>query len=280
MIHFTLPLVYYNQQLNNKLRQLSHPLNQTENYFKIKNIVIDSFYGSIPFFIYNGGVNSNIVKEKFLLDKDLFAFFNESTAPIRLDCSNNNLNINDLNYYFNLILQYGNTGSNFIEISDLELLSYIKDNGFHYEYIFSKNAYLKHPYDIDIINSILNQNLFHLIELPQLFNNDLEFLNNLIDKNHIEITIGNKCQNNCKNFYSCIAQEQQYQINYSNKSNYYNCDLINNYTSPDELTKELNHFIELGFTHFKIDTPPLNQILQFQQYLIKNLINDKYQLTI
>lgn len=279
MIYLTLPLLYQNQWCNNKLRQLSQPSDKIYQYFKINNLNISSFYGSIPFFIYNGGINSNIQKEKFLADNDLFNFLNSQIAPIRLDCSNNFLKINDLyDYYFNLVLQYGNSGNNFLEISDFDLMDYINNKGFNYNFILSKNANLKIPFTATNINQLIQQDLLYLIELPINFNNDIQFLNQLINKDKIEITIGCKCPLNCKNLSDCMTQEQQYQINYSNQTIFNNCNKINHYNNINELYNELNKFIKLGFTHFKIDTPPRNQNYKFQQYLIKNLINDKYQL--
>jgi len=49
--------------------------------------------------------------------------------------------------------------------------------------------------------------MFYLIELPISLNNKIEFLNEIKNKNKIEITIGNKCPIDCDNIDSCNAQE-------------------------------------------------------------------------
>lgn len=285
MIHISLPLVYYNQDLNNYMRLMTDPFHKYTEYtnqqLKIPNLNIDSFHGSIPYFIYNGDINSNIKNEKLLTDKLLYLFFNNNNhnAPIRLNCANNYIIEDDLlNYYFNLVLQYGNNGTNFIEISDMALLDYINEKGYYYNFIFSKYAHLKCPFTIDIINNIIEQDIFYLIELPISFNNKIDFLNKIKNKNKIEITIGNKCPIDCNNIDKCNMQEQQYQINYSIQSVYNTCNIINNYNNTNELLNELQTFINLGFTHFKIDTPRLQDITKYNNYFIHNLIKEQYQI--
>ena len=107
--------------------------------------------------------------------------------------------------------------------------------------------------------------------------NDIDFLNSLKYKNKIEILIGNKCPNNCSNIKNCSIFEQENILSYSEKTIYYDCKFLNSYQDMD-LLQQILFYKNLGFTHFKIDTPPLNKNTEFKQYVISNLIKDKYQL--
>ncbi len=54
-----------------------------------------------------------------------------------------------------------------------------------------------------------------------------------------------------------------------------NCPYLNNYTSLNFI-EEINKYLDLGFTHFKIETPPPIALNNFNNYLIKNLILPKH----
>ena len=277
MIYITLPLLYYNSQFNNKLYNFKYKYH-IKDLFNI-DLKITSFYGSIPFAIWNGGSNLNIKDQEFLKYYDIVDFFETKiSAPARLDCSNLLLTNFDIdNQYQNIILKLGENKGFFLEISDFDLYHYINDNYTNFEFIFSKNAHYKHPFDSDILNTICEQDAFHLIELPQELMNDIDFLNSLKYKNKIEILIGNKCPNNCLNIKNCSIFEQENILLYSEKTIYYDCKFLNSYQDMD-LLQQILFYKNLGFTHFKIDTPPLNKNTEFKQYVISNLIKDKYQL--
>ena len=281
MIYISLPLIQYNFELNNQLQKFlyTHKHNKNE-YFKIKDLELTSFYGSFPFSTWNGGSNLNVKNEIFLLNDDIYQIFKKVYNPIRLDCSN--LMITDIDLqdgYQNLILEYGHNSGNFIEVADFGVLDYIKNNYPNYDFIFSKNAHFVHPFTPDIINTIIEQDIFSLIELPNCFKQNLDFLNQLDHKDKIEITIGNKCPINCQIESYCCSTEQEYQYNYSEKTQFSTCEKLNNYLNANQLTDEIEYFKELGFSHFKIDTPPISKVQQFQQYLVLNLIKEKYQLS-
>ena len=282
MVHLTLPLMYYNFDFNNKIFQISKKTIQPIDLFKIKNINIDSLYGNFPFCIWNGGVNLNARNSQFLIYNDIYQFFNQDVHPsFRLDCSNIYISENDMfNAYQNLILSHGNTGGNFIEISDLGLMDYILSKYPNYDFIFSNNAHLRHNFTIEIINTLLEENTFYLIELPVEFNNNIDFLKQIINKQKVEITISNRCKNTCPNISTCKLQEQDFINNYSENTIFYDCKEFNLYTKNNQLKNEIEFYQKLGFSHFKIDTPPLKDLHQFNQYLIFNLFSEQYQLSI
>lgn len=279
MIYISLPHMYENLKFNNFLKKqvLENKQNKT-----ILNIPFDieMAYGSFPFSYWNGDLNNNYNKDKFPLYYDIDALFYETAIPVRLDCSNVLLEEKDLNdIHENVILNLGNNCGNYIEISSLSILNYIKEKYNNYDFILSKNADLIHPFTAEIINTFLEQNLFYLISLPDRLKNDLDTLKNINNKNKIEITIGNKCKCNDNNkILSCIMNEQNNQIKYSGLTNY-NCEYINTYNNID-LLQEISFFQKLGFSHFRIDSPPYTKIKNFQLYLIQNLIQSNYFLPI
>lgn len=281
MINISLPLMYYNIDLNDKLSKyfLKYKYNK-ENIFKITNLNFNFFYGSLPFAIWNGSSNINIQKDLFALDSDIQAFFNRYYIPVCIDCSNLLIESNDLkNNYQNIILRHGSERGNFLEISDLGMIDYIKEQNLKYNLIFSKHANITNPFTIEIINTIIEQDIFSLLELPDQLKYNLDVLTNIKNKNKIEITIGNKCLKQCPNLEQCILTEQKYIINYSKQTIYYNCNKLNDYSNPNALKNEIDYFTKLGFSHFRVDTPPLNKLEQFNQYLIENLITEEYQLS-
>jgi len=87
--------------------------------------------------------------------------------PFRLDCSNILIEDFDLkNIYQNIILNYAHNAGNFLEISDFRMLNYLQKEYPNFEFIFSKNSNLINPLTPEIINTILEQDIFYLIEIP------------------------------------------------------------------------------------------------------------------
>ena len=274
--------MYYNYNFNYNLQHYILANRKKQNkIFKIQNLYFNMSYGSFPFSIWNGDTNINISNQKFLLYNDLDNFLSKNNLPIRFDCSNIFITKDIINNgYQNLILEKGKDMGNFIELSDLGLLEYIQNTYSNYDFIFSKKAHLINSFDINIINTIIEQNIFYLIGLPDNFKTNISLLKQIKNKEKIEITIGNKCKVSCNNLNICPQYEDKYIYNYSEKTIYNNsCQKLNDYTNENELINEIQFFSDLGFNHFKIDTPPLNKIQDFNLYLIMNLLNKEYQLT-
>lgn len=271
MIFISLPYMYENLNFNNLLKRYD----KAQQIFQIP-IEIEMCYGSLPFSYWNGDLNNNYNIGTLLLHNDIVNIFQNSNIPFCIDCSNNNLTIEDLDdVHQNIILTAGNSCGNYVEISDLSVLQYIKDQYKNYDFILSKNADLINPLTADIINVFLEQNIFYLINLPNRLKTNISELEKIIAKNKIIITIGNKCK--CDNENYCMQQEQLNQINYSGYT-MYNCEYTNNYLNSNELLEEIQYFQKLGFSHFKIDSPPLCKNKNFQLYLIENLVKSKYKI--
>lgn len=271
MICLTLPNFIQNLNFNNKLNKYiqKFPNNKKFNFF------IGYYSGNYNYNYWNGENNLNF--DKTLLYKDFEEIRNISSKVLRLNCSNINLNNNDFfNSYNENILKINDEVNNCIELCNLDLYNYIKNNYISFNYIFSQNADLINEFTPEIINAINEQNIFTLIEIPFYYNNNKEFLNNIINKQTIEIIIGEKC-NNCskEQIKKCKIQENLNQFNFSNKT-VYNCNYINQYNNFSILEQEIKKFIKMGFSHFKIDTPPYQKNKEFKKFLIKNLIKEEY----
>lgn len=274
-VHFSIPLdinnnLFYNisrQQLNNKTVYKKNQL------FPFN---IDSFYGCLPYSLWNGGINSNV--GNLFLYEDIEEFQYNFFSPFRIDCSNIYLNNKDfLNTYMNLILSKFADMGNQIEISNLDLYKYINEKYNLNNFIFSKNADLIYPFDLDIINQFCEKEEIKLISLPFRLNEDFELLTKINDKSKIEINIFNKC-NNCESRKNCDIMEQQNQYNFLSSSIFnincsnYNYNINNNF----EILKVIEPFIDIGITHFKIDSP-INELKNnFYQWLLYNLFDKNY----
>lgn len=275
MIYFSLPMFATNLTFNNAISNFLkfHP--QACNF---SNGDIATNYGNFPYSYWDGNVNNNHGGD-IALYGDIMLIRGVCKKPIRLTCSNIYLEEKDLydvhqNVVFDLLKDCGN----FIEISDLQLYSYIKEKYPGYNFIFSENADLIHPFTEEILNTILEQNIFSFITLPKRLSENDDFLFNLKHKNKYEIIICDKCCcNNIEFKQECSAKEQQYQINFSNKTMYQNCDKINKYKDAQKDIAKINELHKMGFNYFKIDCCPIKDIITFNNFLVDLLIKPEYQ---
>lgn len=272
MVYLSLPLLYDNFEFNKIFSKYI-----LENRYALKfPFWIESTYGSFPYCCWNGDLNStygnNILYpgiEKLLLD------YRDSV--IRLDFSNIFLTNNDFyNIHENTILRLLESNGTMIELSNLELFNYINSKYKGYDFVLSSNANLIHPLSEDIINIFIEQNEFILISLNNCANLDLTKIKN---KNKLEILINNECSNcTLETQQKCKLLEQNNQISFSSKSIHYQCpEKVNYYEDENHLLNEINNYLKMGFTHFKIGYSQLNNIKQFNKYLICNLIQEEYQ---
>lgn len=271
MIFLSFPLMYYNFNFNNFFRLIQSNISN-KDIFNLP-IKIDSMYGNFPFCYWNGDINNNY-SEKLPIHDDINNYFSSKTIfPVRLDCSNTLLFQEDLyDVHANTILAAGNQCGNLIEFSDLGVYNYIKEKYKNYNFVISQNIDFIHPLTQEIINCFTDQENFYLLNLPIRFYNDLDFLQSLKNKSKIEINICMRCQcNNIEKNQQCKLQEQHNQIEFSGCSVYENCEYINKYNNLN-LINEIKKYMELGFSHFKIESPPISKIDNFNNFLIDNLI--------
>ena len=279
MVYLSFPYMYKNLLFNNYIKgKISYYRTQKKSIFKFP-FELEMTYGSFPFSYWNGDLNNNYDGNSIALYQDIDSLFSQTLIPICCDCSNINLDENDIyDTHQNIILQLGNSAGNFIELSDLGLLDYIQTK-YKYNFIFSNKADLINPITSDIINTINEQNIFYLISLPNHLKLNIEELNKIKNKNKILITIKNKCPYNCLKQQECMTQEQINQFSYSGYT-MYNCKNLTEYNDENEILNEIDFFKRLGFSHFKIDSPIPQKNQIFKLYLIQNLVKSEYQLQI
>lgn len=263
MIYLSLPLLqdnfYFNNALQDFILKFSDKL--------IMPLQIESVYGAFPYSLWNGGKNSNYGKD--LLYRELNDYISKEDSVIRLDCSNVYLNSTDLfDRHQNIILFLLESHGYIIDVADLSIYDYIEENYKNFNYTLSNNANLIHPLNEELINGFLNNEKFLMITLNNLNNIDL---NKIDKKSKIELLVNNTCYN-CANYFQCVSQEQNNQINFSEKSIFEDCPYQENFYNTKSLINEINQYRLLGITHFKIATPNIKNINQFNRYIISNLI--------
>lgn len=265
MNYISLPDFYWNKEFNNFF---SVYVNLNKDKLKT-DISIEYFYGSFPWSLWNGGYNSN--SGAAVLYDEMQRIFSNLNRPVILDCSNINLTDNDLyDRHMNTILSLADNGSNMIEFSDFKVFDYITNLYSNYHFVLSRGAELFNDFDSDIINLILENDKINLINL----NLPIE---NIQNKNKIELMIGNCCQY-CSNKQQldCIYKEQCNQYNFSEYTNYVNCiNSIPNFNYLDQI----QHYNKMGYTHFKImPQQDYTKLQYFNLTLIKNFIKEEYQI--
>ena len=275
---FSIPNFFTNYKTNHTFFGL---IKQYPNYLKNQNIDILSSHGQFPYCYWNGGINVNSGPGAFY--HDFIECGDFSNLPLRFNCSNTVLDDIDFNNVMaNLILEHNGSGSNEIEVCNLKLFNYIKENYPMYsKFIFSKNGDLINPMTPEIINSLIASDNFALIELPTRYNGNFEELKKISKRSHIEIVVNPLCEIKCPNFENCRLLENSNQYNYSGSSVYCECSKRKSYDlNPNIITLEEieEKYVPLGITHFKIEDFPRNEpMLNYYNFLINYFIKPEYQ---
>lgn len=269
MIYFTLQNFYENQKLNNIL-------------FIIHQQFIDSFKapikfiytaGSFPYTYWNGGINNNFGIGNNTYDT-VIKYYQTNLLPLRINCSNINLNKEDFNdTIMNVILDLLNNSSNAIELSNLELYEYLYNKYPNFHYILSNNFNLINPLTPELINKLNEISDFYFIQIPLNKVKDFDYLKAIKNKKNIELPIGDIC-GNCSNLDQCNIQEQIAQYNYSDSFTKMNCSKclgLNSIISLEDIQK---NYVPLGFHNFILpdyyDSKNNNMIKFFINYFIKD----------
>lgn len=265
---FKINCLFFNQICNN------------QNKLKEKNISFNQISGSIPFNYWNGGINSNIMGN-ISNYSDIENIFKQQSKSLRLNYSNVLLNEKDFyNNYNKVILEQGQNGSTVIEIANLRLYEFIKENYPNYnKFVLSPNAWLNHKLTPDEVNIITENDDFKLISLPPNLNNDIEYLKALKYNNKIEITINPRCPSYCPQYEQCHLQEHNMQYNFSQNSILGNCIKCNPYNIDFSLNLEdlKETYLPLGINHFRLEECLPNELLRYYTFLIKFFIKEEYQ---
>lgn len=269
MIYFTLQNFYENQKLNNILFIIHQ---QFINSFKAPIKFIYTA-GSFPYTYWNGGINNNFGIGNNTYDT-VIKYYQTNLLPLRINCSNINLNKEDFNdTIMNVILDLLNNSSNAIELSNLELYEYLYNKYPNFHYILSNNFNLINPLTPELINKLNEISDFYFIQIPLNKVKDFDYLKAIKNKKNIELPIGDICSN-CSNLDQCNIQEQIAQYNYSDSFTKMNCSKclgLNGIISLEDIQK---NYVPLGFHNFILpdyyDSKNNNMIKFFINYFIKD----------
>lgn len=269
MYYFTLCDYYYNYKVINFFIDL---LDKHPEYFKLENLCFAYYQGSFSYNYFNGEYNSNEGPITLTLDYEPTAA-KLNQKPIRFSMSNIFVEENDLyNRQFNTLLKYFDSRGHAIEITNFDLMIYIKNN-YNYDFILSNNIFLTLPFTALTVEKLIenNNNIFSLIQIPNNFN-ETE-LKNIKHKRILEIVINSLCEN-CKNYENCLSQEQKYQINYSEKTTFKKCVNFKEVLMPIEKVKD---YYKMGINHFIIKSNPQHKSIQYLYLLIDYFIKNEFK---
>lgn len=275
MFYISLPYFYENYKFNNFFKDYIHKQNTSKNSTLITKFNIEYVYGSFPWSYWNGGINNHQGTAALAFNMQQIIY--QSFIPIRLDISNTYLN--NLNYFDtheNSILRIANGTNTFYEISDLNLMSYIKNYNLNNKFIISNNAQLIHEFNTDILNVFQEQPEIDLINIGynpfDHLKDNIDF-SQIKDKNKLEISIG-YCQDcSFQRCMRCSSEEQKNIYNFSKQSFFINCPneyKINNYYN------EIEPYLKQGIKHFKIITTP-KDLNNFNIKIIKSFVKPEHQ---
>ena len=268
MIYFTLQNFYENQKLNNIFLIIQ---DKFPDSFKVPVKFIYTA-GSFPYTYWNGGINNNFGIGNNTYDT-IIEYSNNNLLPLRINCSNINLNPNDFDdTIMNVILNLLNNISNDIELSNLELYEYLYKKYPNFHYILSNNFDLINPLTPDLINKLNEICDFYFIQIPLNKIKDFNFLKAIKNKRNIELPIGDIC--NCSNLNNCNIQEQIAQYNYSDSFTKINCSKCSGLSSNLSIEDIQNNYAPLGFHNFILpdycNSKNNNIIKFFIDYFIKD----------
>lgn len=277
-IYFSLPNFYSCFNINNNFAMLVKKHPEYLNSSGKNEIIIASAHGNFPYNYWHGGANNNFGKGAYY--KDFVNCYHTFFASLRFNCSNIFLNEDDFfNVMNNIIFKTNHTGSNYIEVSNLKLFEYLKEEFPYYYYVLSSNANLIQEFTPNILEGFIKSNNFQLIELPYGYN--LSLIKDL-PKQNLELKVNSLCNPKCAYYKKCQVIEQKNSYNFSGKS-IYECSNYSGYHEPYEIIplKDIEEiFVKQGYNHYKIiDFPTKESYLfpeHYAQFLIKYFIKDEY----
>ena len=275
MIYFTLPNFYFNYNINNFFYYIS---NQYKEWFKIP-VAFSYTSGNFPYCYWNGGYN---------LNQGIGATYNDfinctenTPIPLRINCSNINLGLEDFDYTMaNLILKCNENGSNIIELINLELYEFIHEKYPGYNFIFSKEISSLMDINEDIINMLIDEDIFKLINLDEKKSLDIDFIKKINKKDKIELTINSICDIDCPNFQKCKKLTHKIQYDYCNDDLYKTCAKIKSYHKNQSLISidEINKIYKpLGIKYYRISDMISDKKDSLLIFLVDYFIKDEFK---
>lgn len=275
MLYFTLPYLHeYDKKLSHILFKLSI---EEENKF-ITPVHFFSKYINLPYCYLSGGFNTN--QGTFYKYHELEDNANCKMGGVkRLNLSNINFNELDLgDEYLNLVLKIYNTGSNFIDIYDDKIAKKILNKGYIYDFVLK---IIDSDIEINKINNLINLDTIKLISLPIVITDKLDFLQQIKNRNKIELTVNSVCHNCCGlNHNLCLSEEHKLLYNYSNYSYINDCVNKDKYSNSNILSinEIIDKYESIGLRFFRLDDFPIYyDIHDFLIFFVNYFILEDYR---
>lgn len=274
MFYISLPYFYENFKFNQFFKNYVNNCNHTKNDKLIEKFNIEYAYGSFPWSYWNGGINNH--QGAAVLAPQMQLIIAQTDIPLRIDMSNIYIQAEDYyDIHENAILKVLNGTNSSYEISNTNLMEYISLKNLDSKFIISSNTQLLEEFNTNTINKFYGQQQINLINIGynpfiQLENFNL---NEIKDKNKLEVSIG-YCQNcSLKEQLKCINTEQKSISCYSNKSLFIDCPFR---YQPIDYYTEIKPYLNNGIKHFKFITN-LKNLKDFNINIIKSFVKPEYQ---
>lgn len=280
MIYFTLPNFHINSKLNFIISDLAS--NNSEKFKEPVKIIANS--GSYPYCYFNGSINN--CSGELLRYFDYQVICNNYSSvrnSIRFNFTNVFIEEKDFdNCFLNVLLDINQNGSNYIELNNMLLMKYIKEEYPNYQFVYSMSYDNENLITPELINELNKDEMFDLITIPFNYVKDLSYLKKIKNKNKIEVTINNTCKN-C-NFYQsniCLAKENELQYNFSEGSVLASCKKQVNYRESTLISLEdiVTKYKNIGIKHFKLVDFCQNSsnAIDYIDFIVDYFIKDEYK---
>ena len=249
MINYHLPGFYLLSYHNTKLLALR---NSAPEVFK-PNINISTVYGAFPHMTWSGG--RMVYGEKDLNQaKKIIEIFNDNGIGLKLTATNPVLrgeHLQDKHSNDIMRLLASNKMNEIIVVSPI-LEDYIRDK---YPNVRISSSTSKGITDKDTLSKELDR--YDMVVLSNSLNREYQLLNDIVQKDKVEILVNSYCVDNCK-----FAKEHYNAVGLATigEGSKFNCKYNigttetqrkrNHYISYDDI---VNIYYPLGFTNFKLD---------------------------
>ena len=265
MINFYLPDFYYNYNLNIKLINL---LKEHPEYFH-DGIQIGAVYGSFPGAIWNGGRLMSGISDKNNIVNTILGF-NNLGIPVRFtftNCLVKDTQVYDT--YCNLIMECANNGINEVLVNAPVLEEYLRDKYPNFKYLLSTTRCER---DVNKINEACND--YYLVVPDFRDNVNFDYLNQLANKDKIELLINAYCDPDCQIREYHYEQLGTDQMSFSDASTFFGCSAMQRpFHEALELPTVIKvddlygKYVDMGFSNFKIEGRTLHTYEVIESYV-------------
>ncbi len=276
-VKFHLPGLRYNYPLN--MFWLSM-MEQYPEYFR-ESVEIASFFGSFPFSLWNGGrlISDDQCDAAFV--KNVIGSINKKGIPVRFTFTNPLIREEDLRDPFcNFCMEAGDNGMNEVLVFSPLLEEFIRTKYPSYKI---DSTTCKEITDVDSLKAELLKD-YHYVVLDSNMNNKWELLEDLPNKEKLEVLINALCIPNCKrrgDHYKNIALNQQimlenrtlppekrkhiipWKCEYGDMNNLYTIQDYCTFVSPELIWEK---YVPMGINNFKIEGRTANLFSLIETY--------------